>query len=155
VKNILIIGGAGYIGSHQTFEMCESEKYNIIVLDNLTTGFKDAVDSRALFIQGDIRDFELLKKILTENKIDGVIHFAALSLVGTSMTEPLEYYDNNVYGMMQLLKAMKASNVKQIVFSSTAATYGKQEKMPITEDDETKPINTYGETKLTMEKMMH
>ncbi len=149
----LIIGGAGYIGSHQVKVMCD-QNYDVVVLDNLSTGFKDAVDKRAKFILGDIRDYNLVKKILIEHSIDAVIHFAALSLVGVSGKEPLDYYDNNVYGMQVLLKAMVDANVKKIVFSSTAATYGEVEEMPISEGVLENPVNPYGETKLAMEKMI-
>ncbi len=151
--NILIIGGAGYIGSHQVRVMCD-EQYNVIVLDNLSTGFEYAIDKRAKFINGDVRDYDTIKSVLVDNKIDAVIHFAALSLVGVSVEQPLEYYNNNLYGMEVLLRAMKDANVMKIVFSSTAATYGEQEVMPITEEHLECPTNPYGETKLAMEKMI-
>jgi len=151
--NILIIGGAGYVGSHKTQLMCNNG-YNVFVLDNLSTGHEDAIDSRATFINGDIRDFDLVCKILKENKIEAIIHFAALSLVGESVNKPLEYYDNNTYGMQVLLKAMVETGVDKIIFSSTAATYGDHKVMPITEDYLTNPTNPYGETKLAMEKMI-
>ncbi len=150
---ILIIGGAGYIGSHQVRMMCD-QGYDVVVVDNLSTGFKEAVDKRAIFKYGDIRDFEFIKSVLIEEEIDAVIHFAALSLVGVSTQVPLDYYDNNVYGMQVLLKAMAEAGVDKIVFSSTAATYGDVEKMPIEETVQENPVNPYGETKLAMEKMI-
>ncbi len=153
MKKILVIGGAGYVGSHQVKLLC-NQNYEVIVLDNLNTGYKESIDSRAKFIRGDIKDFDLLCKIFEEEKIDAVMHFAALSLVGVSVTVPLDYYDNNVYGMQVLLKAMVQKNIKYIVFSSTAATYGEHKEMPITEEYLTNPTNPYGETKLAMEKMI-
>lgn len=151
--NILIIGGAGYIGSHQVRVMCDQD-YKVYVLDNLSTGFKHAVDDRATFIEGDVRNYDEIFAVLTKFEIDAVIHFAALSLVGVSVTAPLEYYNNNLYGMEVLLTAMKDSGVDKIVFSSTAATYGEQDVMPITEKHQENPTNPYGETKLAMEKMI-
>jgi UDP-galactose 4-epimerase (EC 5.1.3.2) len=113
-----------------------------------------AVNPKAKFYKGDIRDSEFLDKVFSENKIDAIIHFAANSLVGESMVKPLLYFNNNVYGMQILLESMVKHDIKNIVFSSTAAVYGEPKKIPISEDDETNPTNTYGETKLTMEKMM-
>ncbi|MGL4589251.1 MAG: UDP-glucose 4-epimerase GalE [Mycoplasmatales bacterium] len=152
-KKILIVGGAGYIGSHQVKVMCDLG-YSITVLDNLNTGFKQAVDKRAKLIIGDLREKELVKKILIDEEIEGVIHFAALSLVGESVNKPLEYYNNNVYGMQILLEAMRETKVLNIVFSSTAAVYGEHEIMPITEEYSKNPTSPYGETKLAMEKMI-
>lgn len=151
--NVLIVGGAGYIGSHQVKMMCDLG-YNVIVFDNLNTGFVEAVDRRAKFIKGDIREYDQIKTALLRNDIDIVIHFAALSLVGVSVEEPLDYYDNNVYGMEILLRAMVDTDVKRIVFSSTAAVYGLPKQEQISEDHVTNPINPYGETKLAMEKLM-
>ncbi|MDR1782379.1 MAG: UDP-glucose 4-epimerase GalE [Bacilli bacterium] len=151
--NILIIGGAGYIGSHQVKMMLDYHN-NVIVLDNLNTGYQEMVDHKAKFIKGDIRDYDLVCSILKNENIDVVMHFAALSLVGVSMSQPSEYYDNNVVGMLNLLNCMKDCNVNKIVFSSTAAVYGEQTKMPIDEDALTNPTNPYGETKLAMEKMI-
>lgn len=151
--SVLVCGGAGYIGSHCVYELIERGE-NVVVVDNLQTGHKQAIHPEARFYQGDIRDFEFLDKVFKENEIDAVIHFAANSLVGESMQLPLKYYNNNVYGTQVLLEAMVANNVKRIVFSSTAAVYGEPECVPILENDRTKPTNTYGETKLAMEKMM-
>lgn len=151
--SVLVCGGAGYIGSHCVYELIEKGE-SVVVVDNLQTGHKQAIHPDARFYQGDIRDFEFLDKVFKENQIDTVIHFAANSLVGESMQLPLKYYNNNVYGTQVLLEAMVANNIKRIVFSSTAAVYGEPECVPILENDRTKPTNTYGETKLAMEKMM-
>ncbi|MFV0289253.1 MAG: UDP-glucose 4-epimerase GalE [Mycoplasmatales bacterium] len=153
MKKILVIGGAGYVGSHQVKLLC-NQNYEVVVLDNLNTGYEQAIDKRAKFIKGDIKDFKLLCKIFEEEQIEAVMHFAALSLVGVSVNEPLNYYDNNVYGMQVLLQAMVKQAIKYIIFSSTAATYGEHEQMPITEEYLTNPTNPYGETKLAMEKMI-
>lgn len=150
--SILIIGGAGYIGSHTVKYFIEQNE-DVIIVDNLMTGHKEAVLSDK-FYNCDIRDKENLDKVFKENNIEAVIHFAANSLVGESMVKPYEYYHNNVYGMMCLLDVMKENNVDKIVFSSTAATYGEPKNIPILESDDTNPTNTYGETKLAMEKMM-
>ncbi|GAA0381855.1 UDP-glucose 4-epimerase GalE [Paenibacillus motobuensis] len=149
---ILVTGGAGYIGSHTVAELLEQGK-EVVVIDNLQTGHKDALLGGKLY-EGDLRDKELLKRLFTENEIEAVIHFAANSLVGESMKDPVKYFDNNVYGTLCLLEAMDKANVRKIVFSSTAATYGEPEKVPIEESDPTHPTNVYGETKLTMERMM-
>ena len=130
------------------------ETKDIIIVDNLQTGHKKAIHKDAKFYEGDIRDKEFLDKVFSENNIDSVIHFAANSLVGESMVNPMIYFDNNVYGMQVLLQTMVKHEVKNIVFSSTAAVYGEPKKIPITEDDDTNPTNPYGESKLMMEKMM-
>ncbi|WP_314622046.1 UDP-glucose 4-epimerase GalE [uncultured Selenomonas sp.] len=150
---ILVCGGAGYIGSHAVHALIEKGE-QVVVVDNLQTGHRDALNPKAKFYEGDIRDASVLDKIFTENKVEAVIHFAANSLVGESMEKPLLYFNNNVYGMQVLLEAMVRHGVDKIVFSSTAAVYGEPKRVPIHEDDETCPTNTYGETKLTMEKMM-
>ena len=150
---ILVCGGAGYIGSHAVHALVEKGE-QVVIVDNLQTGHRGALNPAAKFYEGDIRDASMLDKIFTENKIEAVIHFAANSLVGESMEKPLLYFNNNVYGMQVLLEAMVRHGVDKIVFSSTAATYGEPKRVPIHEDDETCPTNTYGETKLTMEKMM-
>lgn len=150
---ILVCGGAGYVGSHAVHELIQQNE-DVVIVDNLQTGHKQAIHPQAKFYQGDIRDAVILDKIFTENKIDAIIHFAANSLVGESMVEPLKYFNNNVYGMQVLLESMVKHKIDKIVFSSTAAVYGEPKRVPIMEDDETKPTNPYGETKLTMEKMM-
>lgn len=149
---ILITGGAGYIGSH-TVDLFLGYGEDVVVVDNLQSGFKKAIHVDN-FYQMDIRDKDQLDRVFKEHKIEAVVHFAANSLVGESMEKPYEYYHNNVYGMMCLLDVMKGNNVNKIVFSSTAATYGEPKNIPILEADETNPTNTYGETKLAMEKMM-
>ncbi|MBY0099165.1 UDP-glucose 4-epimerase GalE [Mesobacillus maritimus] len=151
--SILVLGGAGYIGSHAVYQLIDQD-YEVVVVDNLLTGHEKALHPKAKFHQGDIRDKSFLQKVFQNEKIEGVIHFAASSLVGESMTNPIKYFDNNVYGTQVLLDVMNEYNVKNIVFSSTAATYGEQKEMPITEEMRTIPTNAYGETKLTMEKMM-
>lgn len=151
--SVLVCGGAGYIGSHCVYKLIEMGK-KVVVVDNLQTGNREAVHENSVFYEGDIRDINFLNRVFEEQEIDSVIHFAANSLVGVSMTEPLNYFDNNVYGTEVLLKAMVQNNVKNIVFSSTAAVYGEPKSVPIKEDDETNPTNPYGETKLAMEKMM-
>ncbi len=150
---VLVCGGAGYIGSHCVYALID-RKEEVVVVDNLQTGHRAAVHEDAKLYKGDIRDRAFMDKVFSENYIDAVIHFAANSLVGVSMNEPLAYYDNNVYGTQVLLEAMKRHNVGRIVFSSTAATYGEPESIPILETDRTVPTNPYGETKLAMEKMM-
>ena len=149
---ILITGGAGYIGSHTVRHFLDKNE-DVIVVDNLQSGHRKAV-SVDHFYEVDLRDKKALDKVFKAHDIEAVIHFAANSLVGESMEKPLEYYDNNVYGMMCLLEVMKENGVKKIVFSSTAATYGEPEQVPILEEAVTNPTNTYGETKLAMEKMM-
>ncbi|AIQ63180.1 UDP-glucose 4-epimerase [compost metagenome] len=149
---ILVTGGAGYIGSHTVAELLERGE-DVVVLDNLVTGHRESLLGGRLYV-GDLRDKELLAKLFAENDIDAVIHFAASSLVGESMKDPVKYYDNNVYGTQCLLEGMQKAGVNKIVFSSTAATYGEPEKVPIEETDRTQPSNVYGETKLTMERMM-
>lgn len=149
---ILICGGAGYIGSHTAHEL-SSKGINVVIIDNLITGHKDAVLDGKLYI-GDIRDDKFMDKVFKENDIEAVIDFAAFSLVGESVEKPLKYYENNLYGAMSLLKKMNDFGVKKIVFSSTAATYGEPDRIPIKEDDKTYPTNPYGETKLAVEKML-
>lgn len=151
--SILVCGGAGYIGSHTVHELIKQNK-DVIIVDNLQSGHIKSVHPKAKFYKGDIRDSEFLDKVFSENNVEAIIHFAANSLVGESMVKPLLYFNNNVYGMQILLESMVKHDIKYIVFSSTAAVYGEPKRIPISEDDETNPTNTYGETKLTMEKMM-
>ncbi len=150
---ILVLGGAGYIGSHTVYELIDAG-HDVVVADNLQTGFRAAVHPAARFYQLDIRDRASLDALFEKEKIDGVIHFAASSQVGESMSDPLKYYDNNLCGTVCLLQAMVDHGVDKIVFSSTAAVYGEPERVPILESDRTAPTNCYGETKLAMEKMM-
>lgn len=149
---ILVLGGAGYIGSHTVYALIEKGE-DVVIIDNLETGHVEAIHPQARFYQGDIRDRAFLDSVFEKEKIDAVVHFAANSLVGESMSDPLKYYDNNVNGTKVLLQSMVAHGVKRIVFSSTAATYGEPERIPILESDKTEPTNPYGETKLAMEKM--
>ena len=151
--SILVLGGAGYIGSHAVYQLIDQNK-KVVVVDNLETGHRNAVHPKASFHEGDIRNIDFLRQVFEKEDIDSVIHFAANSLVGESMQDPLKYFDNNVHGTQVLLQVMVEFNVDKIVFSSTAATYGEPEAVPITEAMPTIPTNTYGETKLTMEKMM-
>jgi UDP-glucose 4-epimerase len=150
--SILITGGAGYIGSH-TVKYFLNQNEDVVVLDNLQSGHRQSIDLEH-FYNIDLRDKIALDNVFKNHNIQAVIHFAANSLVGESMEKPFEYYHNNVYGMMCLLDVMKDNNVTKIVFSSTAATYGEPKNIPILEENETNPTNTYGETKLAMEKMM-
>lgn len=151
--NILVAGGAGYIGSHTVYELV-AKGHNVIVVDSLVKGHREAVHKAAKLYIGDIRDESFINKVFDENRIDAVIDFAAFSLVGESVSEPFKYYENNVYGTLKLLEAMNRASVKRIVFSSTAATYGEPENAIIYEGDKTSPTNPYGETKLTVEKML-
>ena len=152
--SVLVLGGAGYIGSHTVDRLVEAGE-NVVVVDSLVTGHMAAVRKEAKFYQGDLADKDFMRKVFNENPdIDAVIHFAAFSLVAESMKDPLKYFDNNTAGMVKLLEVMNEFDIKYIVFSSTAATYGIPEKMPIYEDDPQLPINPYGESKLMMEKIM-
>ena len=150
---ILVLGGAGYIGSHTVYELIAAGR-DVVVADNLLTGFRAAVHPSARFYEADIRDRAAMARIFEREDVEGVIHFAASSQVGESMADPLKYYDNNLCGTTALLEVMVAHGVDKIVFSSTAAAYGEPERVPILEDDPTNPTNCYGETKLAMEHMM-
>lgn len=150
---VLVLGGAGYIGSHTVRALLEAKR-EVVVADNLSTGYRAAVPDSVTFYELDIRDRAALDRLFEKEKIEGVIHFAADSQVGESMQKPLKYYDNNLHGTQVLLEAMLAHGVKHIVFSSTAATYGEPRSVPILESDPTIPTNCYGETKLAMEHMM-
>jgi UDP-glucose 4-epimerase len=150
---ILVCGGAGYIGSHMVRELVE-KGYDVVVLDNFSTGHAGAVHPQAALVEGDIRDKKVLRNVFKEHAVDCVMHFCANSQVGESMELPLKYYHNNVYGTMCLLEVMREFQVNKFVFSSTAAVYGEPEELPITEETAKNPTNTYGETKLTVEKML-
>ena len=154
--NILITGGAGYIGSH-TIRALLSDRpnYQLTVVDNFSTGHLAALPKDIDFHHMDIQDTKALESLLKKKNIQAVIHFAASSLVGESMEKPLVYYQNNLQGTLCLLEAMVNCNVKHLVFSSTAAVYGSPTVYPITEDSQTLPENTYGATKLAMEQMIH
>lgn len=152
--SILVVGGAGYVGSH-TVDYLLQQNCNVVVVDNLCLGHKDAIPSHVPFYVGDIRDKEWLRIVFEKENIDSVIHFAAYSLVGESTQKPLDYFNNNVYGTQVLLEVMAKYNVKNIVFSSSAATYGEPNEVPILETQPLNPKNPYGDTKRVMESMMH
>lgn len=153
LMSILVVGGAGYIGSHMVKRLIEKGQ-EVVVVDNLSTGHRKAVDEKARFYEGDIRNHVFLKGVFDRENIDTVVHFAAFSIVPESMEKPLKYFDNNTAGMVALLEEMRDHDVKRIIFSSTAATYGVPEKSPIEENDRQAPINPYGESKLMMEKII-
>lgn len=149
---ILVCGGAGYIGSHTVKELIG--KYDVVVLDNLTTGYPFLLDEKAIFEEGDLGDGAVLDRIFTKYKIDAVFHFAANSLVGESVQNPLKYYKNNVSATLVLLEKMIEHGVGKFIFSSTAATYGIPDTDMITEDTATNPINPYGKSKLMVEDIL-
>jgi UDP-glucose 4-epimerase len=151
---VLVTGGAGYIGSVITDQLIE-DAHSVVVYDNLSKGHRESVSERATFIDGDLLDEKAITDALKSHAIDAVIHMAASSLVGESMTNPERYYLNNVIGSVRLLNAMLAAGVRMMVLSSTAATYGEPARQPISEDDPTAPSNPYGETKLAVERAMH
>ena len=150
--NILVTGGAGYIGSH-TVRLLEKTGSRVIVYDNLATGHQAAVKN-SVFVKGDIFDSERLTDTIKRYNISSVVHFAASSLVGVSMVKPQDYYHNNVAGTLNLLDVLLENGVKKLVFSSTAAVYGEPEKSLITEESIKNPTNVYGRTKLIMENAM-
>lgn len=149
---ILVVGGAGYIGSHLVKELVEKDE--VVVLDNLSTGHRDAVDSQAIFVKGDLGNEEDLDMIFHSYPIQAVMHFAANSLVGESVVDPMKYYQNNVASTLTLLKVMMKHNVKNFIFSSTAATYGIPNVDIIDESTPTAPINPYGHSKLMIEQIL-
>lgn len=150
---VLVVGGAGYIGSHAVLELIKAQ-HDVLVFDNLSSGFQDMVAKEATLIIGDIRDKQALDQVFQKHKdIDVVMHFAAKIVVPESVEQPLEYYSNNVEGVRILLDSMQEHNIKNIVFSSTAAVYGEASGVCY-EDDPTHPINPYGETKLATERMI-
>ena len=144
---ILVVGGAGYIGSHNVRALVERGD-EVVVMDSLVTGHREAVHPGAKFYKGDIRSAEDLDRVFTENRIDAVLHFAAFIEVGESVAKPLKYFNNNVGGMQSLLEAMVRHGVDKLIFSSTAAVYGEPESVPIPEDAPKNPTNPYGESKL-------
>jgi len=152
---ILVLGGAGYIGSHTVYRLIE-QGHKVVVFDNFETGYYEAIHPDAEVYEGDLRNRADIDNVFDkESDIDAVIHFAANSLVGESMVKPLKYYDNNICGTKVLLESMVAHNINRIVFSSTAATYGEPIHTPILENDPTNPTNCYGETKRAMERMFY
>ena len=150
---ILVTGGAGYIGSHAVLALLDSG-YGVVVLDNLVTGFDWLVDKRATFVNGAVEDAELVRRICAEHRIEGVLHFAGSVVVPESVENPLKYYRNNTAASRALIEAVVAAGVKHFIFSSTAATYGIPEIVPVTEDAPKHPINPYGMSKLMTEHML-
>ncbi|MBP3192955.1 UDP-glucose 4-epimerase GalE [Natronogracilivirga saccharolytica] len=157
--NILVIGGAGYIGSHAVYELNDAG-HQVTILDNFSTGLRENVDARAELVEGDVQDLTLLSRILAGNggsdgsPFDSVFHFAALKAAGESMTDPEIYTSSNLVATMELLNMMVRHNVKNFVFSSSAATYGEPEYLPIDENHPQNPINYYGYTKLVIEQTL-
>lgn len=150
---IFLTGGAGYIGSVTT-ELLLDQKHEVVVFDNLERGHRAAVDPRAELVVGDLRNKEDVRKAMKAAKPDAVMHFAAYALVGESMQDPLMYFRNNTEGGINLAEAMQTAGVKRIIFSSTCATYGFPDKVPMTEDLPQRPVNPYGESKLQFEKIL-
>jgi UDP-glucose 4-epimerase len=150
---ILVTGGAGYIGSVMTDVLIE-KNHDVIVFDNLSRGYRDAVSPQATFVQGDLADTALVRATLKERRIDAVIHMAGDALVGESMTNPGRYYRTNLVAGLSLLEAMRDSGVTPIVFSSTCAVYGIPERTPLVEGMPTRPINPYGDSKLAFERTL-
>lgn len=151
-STILVTGGAGFIGSHMV-RMLDQRGFDVIVYDNLQRGNADAVVAGTL-VQGDLHDRDRLDQVFSEHDIAAVMHFAALAYVGESVTDPALYYQNNVGGTLSLLESMRAHQVSKLVFSSTCATYGEPDKLPITEQTSQTPINPYGQSKLMVEHML-
>jgi len=150
--SILIVGGAGYIGSH-TAKLVATSGQRTVVFDNLVYGHRSAVKWGPL-VEGDLADPEAIRRALSEHAVEAVIHFAAYAYVGESMTDPGKYFRNNVAGTINLLDAMVAAGVRDLVFSSTCATYGEPREVPISESHPQDPVNAYGETKLAVERML-
>lgn len=151
--NALVIGGAGYIGSHCVRQLTAAG-HRAVVLDNLSLGHRASLSNDISFYAGDLGDAVLLGQIFRREKIEVVMHFAALASVGESVAEPLNYYDNNLAKPIKLLEAMTQHGIRKFIFSSTCATYGIPETLPITEATPQRPINPYGQTKLNMEKLL-
>ena len=150
---ILVTGGSGYIGSVTTELLCD-DGHQVTVFDNLERGHREAVDPRARLVVGDLRDPRPIREAMHQVRPDAVVHFAAYALVGESMRDPLLYFHNNLTGGLHLLDAMRRSGVRKIIFSSTCATYGQPESMPMTEALPQRPTNPYGESKLMLETAM-
>ncbi len=161
MKTILVTGGAGYIGSHTVLQLLEQD-FNVVVLDNLCNASRVSLqrvekltDKKITFVLGDIRDEQALNSLFQQYDIDAVIHFAGLKAVGESVEQPLRYYENNVFGTLQLCKSMQAHGVKNIVFSSSATVYGDPVALPLREDMPTgQPTNPYGQSKLMVELVL-
>lgn len=158
--NILLTGGLGYIGSHTAVTLIEAG-HEVVLFDNLSNSdasvlgrLEKILNKKITFIEGDIRDFDLLSKTLKEHKTEAVMHFAGLKAVGESVHDPIRYYDNNVGGSLSLIRAMQQNKVKKIIFSSSATVYGEPQYLPYDEDHPTNPINPYGRTKLFIEEIL-
>lgn len=149
---ILVIGGAGYIGSHTVKELVK--EHNVIVYDNLETGHEELVDKKAIFVKGDLADKDKLNSVFKDNKIDVVMHFANHALVAESVENPSKYFENNVFNGINLLDVMVKSNVNKIIFSSSCAVYGIPKEIPIIEGHTLNPINPYGESKMMFERIL-
>jgi UDP-glucose 4-epimerase len=152
-QTVLVTGGAGYIGGHVTRELLASG-YDVVVLDNLYTGRREYVPAEAHFIEGDVRDVNLLRDVFSQHKIDAVVHLAAMLEVAESVEKPLEYFEVNVHGTTRLLEVCSEVGITNVVFSSTAAVYGPQMVMPIPETAACEPINPYGASKLLAEQVL-
>lgn len=152
MKTVLVVGGAGYIGAHTVRHLLDNN-YQVVVVDNLIYGHEEAVDRRAVFLHGDLLNADSLYNVFRSHEIEAVIHFAAFAYVGESVKEPQKYYINNVAGTINLLKVMLEHDCKKIVFSSTCATYGEPQYLPIDEKHPQNPINPYGRTKLMIEQV--
>lgn len=149
---ILVTGGAGYIGAH-TVKQLKKEGFDVLVLDNLVYGHREFVTG-VEFVEADLADTQMLSSLFSAHSIEAVIHFAAYAYVGESVSDPAKYYQNNVSSTLNLLRTMLASGVKRIIFSSTCATYGTPDQVPITEDHPQVPINPYGASKLMVERIL-
>lgn len=153
MKKILVTGGAGYIGSHTVRQLIQAG-YDVVVIDNLYSGFRWAVDKAAEFVNADVGDYPLVSSVLADKNIDAVIHFAGHVVVPESVSNPLKYYANNTVNSQRLIQACRHSNVSNFIFSSTCSVYGEAEIMPITEGTPPNPINPYARSKLMTEWML-
>ena len=152
-ETILVVGGAGYIGSHMVLDLLQAG-HEVVVLDNLSRGHRDLLVG-GIFVEGDLGDVALLDRVFTQHRISAVMHFAAFSLVGESVSKPLDYYRNNVSNTVELLAAMARHRVRYFIFSSTAAIYGEpRAAKPLLENDPCQPTNPYGSTKFAVERML-
>ena len=154
MPKILVTGGAGYVGSH-TVEQLIKNGFQVVVADNLSTGYRQAISPQARFYQGDVRSSSFLSNLFRQEKIDGVIHFASDSLVSESMRKPLKYFNDNLNEIINLLAQMRKYHVRNLVLSSSASVYGNPGRVPIKESDPTCPVNPYGDTKLAMERIVY
>ena len=150
---VLVTGGAGYIGS-VTVELLRERQFDVVVLDNLVRGHRQALDENIPFYEGNVGDRELVRQIVETHGIDACIHFAAYAYVGESVTDPSKYFENNTFQTNALLNALTGSNVEKVVFSSTCATYGDPLQIPINETHPQKPVNPYGWSKFMSERIL-